>query len=95
MKNMLEKVVGDIYDELLKRDPDYCRCQQCRTDVLSKALNQARPKYSGGGPKGEALAGFELQQDATRAALAVVLLDAMRRVAGSPRHETPRVEGKN
>ncbi|MBC7790062.1 MAG: late competence development ComFB family protein [Anaerolineae bacterium] len=92
MKNMLEKVVGEIYDELLARDPGYCRCEQCRTDVLSKALNQARPKYSGGGPKGEAIAGFELQQDATRAALAVVLLDAMRRVAGSPRHAPSKEE---
>lgn len=95
MKNMLEKVVSEIFDELLRRDPEYCRCEQCRTDVLSKALNQALPKYSGGGAQGEALAGFELQQDATRAALTVLLLDAMRRVAASPRHSNPRLEGKN
>jgi competence protein ComFB len=86
MKNRLESVIEEIYHELRKQNPDYCACELCRSDVLAFALNHSRPRYSGGTTTGQALISVELQKDQTRAELAVIVLDAMRRVAATPRH---------
>jgi hypothetical protein len=77
------------------QNPDWCDCTLCRTDVIAHALNAARPRYSGGTDVGQALISVDLQRDQTRASLAVLVLDAMRRVASNPRHELPgKKEGR-
>ena len=86
MKNRLETVIEEIYHELRGKNPDYCACELCQSDVLAFALNHSRPRYSGGTATGRALISVDLQKDQTRAELAVVVLDAMRRVAATPRH---------
>ena len=86
MRNLIERALVEIYDEVRTTRPDACTCEMCRADVLAFALNSARPRYSGGTDLGEALIALDLQRDQTRAALAVIVLDAMRRVAASPRH---------
>ena len=86
MKNRLETVIEEIYHELRGKNPDYCACELCQSDVLAFALNHSRPRYSGGTTTGQALISVDLQKDQTRAELAVVVLDAMRRVAAAPRH---------
>lgn len=90
MKNLLEGAVRDIYADLGRRYPEYCRCDNCQADVLAWALNHARPRYSGGNVTGMTLTYVDLQRDQTRAAIAVIVLDAMRRVAANPRHDAPR-----
>ena len=86
MKNLLEGAINAIYDDLRTQNPDVCGCEQCRADVLAFALNAAHPRYTGGTDMGQALVGVDMQRDQTRAALAVIVLDAMRRVAVNPRH---------
>lgn len=86
MKNLIEGAIVEIYDELRAANPDACACEACRADVLAMSLSAARPRYSGGTDLGEALIALDLQRDQTRAALAVLVLDAMRRVAANPRH---------
>jgi len=88
MKNLLEGTVVALYDELRAQNPELCACDNCRTDVIAFALNAARPRYSGGTDVGQALISVDLQRDQTRAALAVIVLDAMRRVAANPRHKS-------
>ena len=86
MKNRLESVVQELYIELREQNPGYCACELCQNDVLAFALNHSRPRYSGGTTTGQALISVDLQKDQTRAELAVIVLDAMRRVAATPRH---------
>ena len=87
MRNLLEGTVVALYDELRAQNPELCGCDNCRTDVIAFALNAARPRYSGGTDVGQALISVDLQRDQTRAALAVLVLDAMQRVAANPRHK--------
>lgn len=88
MKNLLERTVNEIYDELREQHSNFCSCDLCRTDVVTFALNAARPRYSSGTDLGQALISVDLQKDQTRAALAVVVLEAMRRVDANPKHRT-------
>jgi hypothetical protein len=86
MKNLLESAVRGIYDRLVAQTPGACGCPECEQDVLAYVLNKTRPRYSGGTDTGAALIALDLQKDQTRAQLAVVVLDAIQRVASNPRH---------
>jgi Late competence development protein ComFB. len=86
MKNLLEDTVVGIYDDLVAKTPSVCACDSCREDALAFVLNKTRPRYSGGTDTGMALIALDLQKDQTRAQLAVIVLDAIKRVAANPRH---------
>jgi len=86
MQNQLEGTVSAILDELRQQNPAICGCANCRADVLAYALNAARPRYTGGTDIGRALTSVDLQRDQMRAALAVLVLDAVDRVSANPRH---------
>jgi competence protein ComFB len=93
MKNLLESALGDVYAQLRRDYPQYCACAQCQADVMAMALNQLRPRYTGGTDQGRALAMLDLQRSGTRASLAVTLLEAMRRVDANPNHDAGRATG--
>ena len=80
MINALEEVVRDIYLDLRERDADFCRCQQCQDDVLTLAMNNAKPRYVAEAPLGPAVTRVALSQDGARAEIAVVVMEAMRLV---------------
>ncbi len=87
MKNALEGAMRSIYAELRAKSSQFCDCAQCQDDVLSLALNHSRPRYvSGNPPLGAVVTGVQLSYDQTRAELTVIVFDAMRKVAASPRH---------
>jgi len=86
MINALEEVVRDTYLDLRERDADFCRCQQCQDDVLTLAMNNAKPRYVAEAPLGAAVTRVALSQDGAKAEIAVVVMEAMRKVAGRPRH---------
>ena len=94
MKNLLEGTLRDIYSELRTQHPRFCGCSRCEADVLAMALNQLRPKYSGGSAQGVALAMLDLQRASTRAKIAVTVLEAMERVAANPNHDAGRIAGQ-
>jgi hypothetical protein len=87
MKNLLEGAVLGIYEKLIANDPSVCSCANCREDTLAYVLNKTRPRYSGGTDTGMALIALDLQKDQTRAQLAVIVLEAIQRVAANPRHQ--------
>ena len=91
MKNLLEGTLRELYADLRARNPEFCACERCQADVLALALNSTRPRYTGGSAQGIALASLDLQGAATRASLAVTILEAMRRVAANPNHGTGRL----
>lgn len=87
MKNLVEEVVREIHADLLQREQGFCTCAQCADDVATYVLNQLRPRYANTAA-GWALANLHLRSDQGRAELSVRVLDAMRRVAKAPRHES-------
>ena len=100
MKNLVEEEVRSIYQELRTKEPSFCSCERCRDDVLSLALNHLQPRYvSGSFPAWEAITRVELSREQRRAQLAVIVLEAMRRVGQNPNHPpvggtTPPPEGE-
>jgi Late competence development protein ComFB len=89
MHNALEEVVEEVFEQLSQGRARICPCAQCRDDVITHALNQARPRYISGSLIGSAVTRVALSHGPARAELAVLVLDAMRRVAARPRHPRP------
>lgn len=86
MRNVLEESVLEIFEQLRLREAGYCACAQCRDDVIAHTLNKARPRYVSGSLVGSAVTRVALSQDQMRAEIAVLVLEAMRRVQRNPRH---------
>ena len=86
MVNALEELVRTTHEQLLKTHQEFCSCARCRDDVASFALNHARPRYVTGDSVGAAVTRVALEQDAAKAEIAVLVYDAMRKVAERPRH---------
>ena len=88
MKNALEEIVDEVFETLRGRDARFCSCAQCRDDVVTHTLNNARPRYISGSLIGSAVTRVALSHEQARAEMAVLVLDAMRRVSANPRHAT-------
>ncbi len=87
MKNALEGAVRSIHRELRAKNAEFCACARCEDDVLALALNQTKPRYvSENSSLGKVVTGVHLSYDQLRAELTVLVYDAMRRVAKTPRH---------
>ena len=86
-KNAVEQAVTDAYESLIGTQPQFCNCVRCRDDAITLALNHARPRYMTGTRLGSAVTRVELEQDASRVEIMVLVLDAMRQVAKAPRHD--------
>lgn len=95
MINALEEVVLVTFRALRERDAGFCRCQHCEDDVVLLAMNQAKPRYIGDAPLGAAVTRVALAQDGAKAEIAVLVMDAMRKVAAKPRHGSPTTPGYN
>lgn len=86
MQNALEEVVRWTFASLVDSHPGFCRCRQCTDDVLAHAMNHARPRYISSTNLGAAVTRVALSTDQARAEISVLVLDAMKKVAGNPRH---------
>ena len=86
VRNALEEAVRSVYDSLRSTNPSFCGCQRCRDDVMTLALNQARPRYVVGDPLGAAVTRVSIEHRQEQVELSVIVLDAMRRVAETPHH---------
>ncbi len=45
--NMMENVVKDALEDIMKQNQTFCTCEECQTDIMAIALNQLPPKYVG------------------------------------------------
>ena len=86
MKNALEEIADEVYDQLKKRHAGFCSCAQCRDDAITRALNKIRPRYISGSPVGSAVTRVALSQRQARAEMSVVMLEALKVVHSNPRH---------
>lgn len=86
MQNVLEESVHEVFVRLRTMEAGYCHCPQCQDDVITHALNNARPRYISGVGIGSAVTRVKLSRDQAQAEVAVIVLEAMRRVQRNPRH---------
>jgi competence protein ComFB len=84
--NALEEAIRASYESLRPLHPELCSCDRCRDDVLTFALNQARPRYIVGDALGSAVTRVTLSKDQAQAEVAVIVLEAMQKVARTPHH---------
>lgn len=85
--NYMEKVVDEYLDKILS-DPIYssiCKCQQCRDDILAKALNNMKPLYITT-KAGEVFAEYTNLEIQHQAELIKEVINAINFVAENPKH---------
>lgn len=44
LRNLMEEAVAEALDNAWA-DEEMCRCEQCRMDIMAKALNNLPPRY--------------------------------------------------
>lgn len=86
MQNVLEESVREVFARLRDLEAGYCHCSKCSDDVMTHALNHAKPRYISGAGVGSAVTRVSLTRDQAQAEVAVIVLEAMRRVQRNPRH---------
>jgi competence protein ComFB len=84
-KNYMEDVVSDVYQELLNRTPELCKCDRCRQDVIALALTRLHGKYAVSA-EGEIFAKLSREDRQVRATALVEILEAVKTVKEHPNH---------
>lgn len=84
LHNLVENHVTHVLDQLKGHFPGFCGCDTCRLDVMVYALNRLPPRYVIG-LSGSVVTEIDLERDQNRAAIDVVVLDGLRKVAAAPR----------
>ncbi len=84
MRNVVEDLVRELYEELQRNVRDWQDSPENREDVMVYALNRVSPHYVAT-PKGEVMTKMELLRDQLRADATVALMEGFRFVAAAPR----------
>lgn len=85
--NYTEKVVKEYLDKILS-DPIYdsvCKCEQCRDDIMAKALNKLQPFYITT-KTGEVFAEYSNLEIQNQAELIKEVISAIQFVSAKPNH---------
>jgi len=45
--NMMESVVKEALDDIMKQNDSFCKCEECQIDIIAIALNHLPPQYVG------------------------------------------------
>jgi competence protein ComFB len=85
LHNHLEETVEQLVDRLAVSDPDFCGCEQCRTDVAALALGRLRPAYSST-PVGHAVRTVTSDRPRARSEALVEVLKAAQTIKERPHH---------
>lgn len=86
IRNLAEEHVTAAYESLRPHFPDFCGCEVCRDDALVYTLNRIPPRYVSS-LTGSVVTELNLEKEQNRAAIEVAMMDAMRRITGTPRCE--------
>lgn len=84
IKNLVEDHVNAAYQMLRPHFPAFCGCELCREDVLTFALNRLPPRYVAR-REGSVVTEVNLEREQSRAAIEVVVMEALRKVSVAPR----------
>lgn len=88
IKNLVEDHVTAAYDTLRPLFPAFCGCALCREDVLTFALNRVPARYVSS-RQGSAVTGVNLEKEQSRAAIEVIVMEALRKISVAPRCKGP------
>jgi competence protein ComFB len=84
IKNLVEDHVTAAYETLRSHFPAFCGCDLCREDVLTFALNRIPPRYVSR-REGSVVTEVNLEKEQSRAAIEVVVMEALRKISVAPR----------
>lgn len=84
-KNFMEQVAANKLDDMLKSRTDICTCEQCKTEMLTYALNHLPPRYISS-HKGEIFGKIDEMDAQTNADISKALVTAIKVVSSNPRH---------
>ena len=84
IKNLVEEHVTTAYETLRPHFPAFCGCDLCREDVLTFALNRIPPRYVSR-REGSVVTEVNLEKEQSRAAIEVVVMEALRKISVAPR----------
>jgi competence protein ComFB len=84
IKNLVEDHVMGAYETLKPHFPAFCACELCRDDVLTFALNRLPPRYVSR-REGSVVTEVSLEKEQSRAAIEVVVMEALRKISVAPR----------
>ena len=84
IKNLVEDHVTSAYANLRPHFPAFCGCDLCREDVLTFALNRIPPRYVAR-REGSVVTEINLEKEQSRAAIEVVVMEALRKISVAPR----------
>lgn len=84
IKNLVEEHVTAAYATLRPHFPAFCGCDLCREDVLTYALNRVPPRYVSR-REGSVVTEVNLEKEQSRAAIEVVVMEALRKISVAPR----------
>ncbi|AZR73567.1 competence protein ComFB [Anoxybacter fermentans] len=85
IKNYMERIVVEKLDELLQGRTDICACEQCRTEMVTYALNHLPPRYVSS-HRGEVFTKLDDMNTQNIADVSKVLVKAIEVVSTNPRH---------
>jgi competence protein ComFB len=83
IRNLVEDHVTAAYDTLRPLFPAYCGCDLCRDDVLAFVLNRVPPRYVAR-REGAVVTEVNLEKEQSRAAIEVVVMEALRKISVAP-----------
>ena len=84
IRNLIEDHVRESYSGVVKSFPAFCGCDVCREDVLVYALNRVPPRYVSR-REGAVVTEVSLEKEQSRAAIEVVVMEALRKISVAPR----------
>jgi competence protein ComFB len=84
IRNLVEEHVMTAYDTLRPHFPAFCGCELCRDDVLTFALNRVPPRYVSR-REGAVVTEVNLEKEQSRAAIEVIVMEALRKISVAPR----------
>ncbi|AFV11581.1 late competence development protein ComFB [Thermacetogenium phaeum DSM 12270] len=87
--NVMEILVEETIEDIMKSHPDFCTCERCRYDVAAIALNKLPPSYVVT-MEGEAILRANSLKQQVRVDLIRAVTEAMIIVGKNPHHAENR-----
>lgn len=85
-RNYMEQIVQEGLNQLLNERTDICTCEQCKTEMITYALNNLPPKYVSS-HKGEIYTKVDEMNTQLNADILKVLVKAVNQISENPRHK--------
>ncbi|HEY8464802.1 MAG TPA: late competence development ComFB family protein [Bacillota bacterium] len=84
-RNYMEDVVCEVYEEMIRKNPQFCKCERCKIDTLLIALRHLKGMYAVS-REGEIFTKLSRDNRQVRTDALITLLQAAEQVAKNPNH---------